>query len=298
MFNKIINYIKEKYNTKKKENNILNNLQTKTTTFQNLNKTPTLNNKGLIFKESFITTNCPDINEQKAKIISNLIPIEETFLESFYIKELLTNKEFYLIPTNKYLWIINNENYIVFYYDTLKCTIIKNNLMSKILLLNNVLIEVTGSEERINTLLDIINDKNKRTIIIDEKTSYLCGIIPKEQIINSINSGISLDNNNNIVFHTKERNYIYQKNQIENYEILLDSTIYSSKKSSTSMGSFQNNCTQISIRITTTDNQMIILPILKPNSIGTKYNIHDSIVTKNLEFATSIINKLNEYISK
>ena len=295
MFNNIIDSIKEKYNNIKRENDILNSLTNTTTTFQNLLPIPELTNQSSEFRISYITNNCPDINEEKAKLISKLIPINETFLSIFYSKEILTNQEYYLIFTNKYLWIMNKEKYGTFYYNNLICSIIKNNIMSKILLLNNTLIEINGNENKINEFIQLINNPNIREQIIREKESYLCGITPITQIINSVGSGISYDINKTIIFHTKEKNYKYQIQEIENYEILLDNQVYSSKKTALSktIGSFQNDCYQISIRITTFNKEIIILPILLPNTFGTKYNSHDNILQKNLEFANNILNELN-----
>lgn len=296
MLNKILNSLKNKYQEKKEENDTLNNLLETTSTFETLIPIPELSNDYLEYKTSYITNNCPDINETKAKKITKLIPIDETYLEALYAKELKTNQEYYIIPTNKYLWIINEEKYGAFYYNNLSCSIIKNNLMSKVLLLNNILLEINGTENKIEEFIKIVTNTNERNNIIQEKTNYLCGITPTYQLINSISSGITIDNNNNIVFHTKEKNYKYQINSIENYEILLDNQIYSSKKTSSSktISSFQNSCYQISIRITLKENQMIIIPILPPNTFGTKYDSHNTTFIKNLEFAKNITNKLDE----
>ena len=300
MLNELLNSLKNKYQEKREENNTLNKLLDTTSTFETLLPIPELSNNYSEYKTSYITNNCPDINETKAKTITKLIPIDETYLDALYSKELKTNQEYYIIPTNKYLWIINETKYGAFYYNNLTCTIIKNNLMSKILLLNNILLEVNGTDSKIENFIKIITNTTERNNIIQEKTNYLCGIIPTYQLINSIASGISIDNNNNIVFHTKEKNYKYQIESIENYEILLDNQVYFSKKtaSSKTISSFQNSCYQISIRITLKENQMIIIPILLPNTFGTKYDSHNSTFIKNLEFAKTITNKLDEITNK
>ena len=300
MLKELLNSIENKYKEKKYENNTLNNLLETTSTFETLKPIPKLQNDYSEYKVAYITNNCPDINEDKAKRISKLIPLEETYLSILYIKEIKTNQEFYLIPTTKYLWLINTKNYVVYYYNNLSCTIIKNNLMSKILLLNNILIEVNGTDLKIKEFIQLINNTEYRNQLIKQKSSYLCEIIPTYQKINEIGSGISIDNNKNIVFHTKEKNYKYTYDQIDNYEIMLDSQIYASKKNNLSktIGSFQNSCYQMSIRITTKNNQILILPILPPNNFGTKYEGHSSIYIKNLKFANSILNKLNEIIPK
>ncbi len=300
MFKELLNTIGNKYDTIKKENDNLNNLMNQTTTFKNLFKIENLNIEPSEHRIAFITADSPDINTDKAILISKLIPINETIIYSYYSKELLTNIEYYLIFTDKYLWVINQNNYGAFQYQQLTSQIIKNNLMSKIILLNNILLEINGNDTKINNLINIINNNQIREQMIKEKTNYLCNTTPIYQQINSIYSGISIDNNNNIVFHTKNRNYKYNICDIDNYEILLDNQIYSSKKynQSKSIGSFQTSCYQITLRITTKQNEMITVPILEQNSLNTKYTSHDSTFKKNLEFANKLTNKLNEITPK
>ena len=293
MFNQLLKNIQNKYTTMKQENDNLDTLLNQTTTFQNLFPLPLLKDNYLEQRISFIQNNCPDINEEKAKIISNIIPIQETYLEVFYAKEIISNKEYYLIPTNKYLWIISQTSYGAYSYQNLSCQVIKNNLMSKIILILNVLLEVNGSSQKIETLINIINDSTIRNSIIQEKTKYLLGITPIYQKINKLNAGLSIDSNNNIVFHNKEDSVKCTPNEITNYEILLDNQVYFSKSSSSSstMSSFNTSCFQINIRITT-PNKIFTIPILEPNSFGTKYNNHDSNFTYSINFAKEIISKI------
>ena len=300
MFKDLLNSIEEKYNNIKEENNNLNNLLKTTTTLKNLFPIPNNVTEVSLFRVSFITNECPDINTDRAKIIANLIPINETYLTALYAKELLTNQEYFIIPTNKYLWFINTKSYGAYKYNNINCTIIKNNLMSKTILLNNILFEINGSNNIIDNLLNIIQNEEYREKKINEKTTYLCGIIPIYQQINEIESGISIDKNNTIVFHSKEKNYKCNINDIDNYEILLDNQVYTSKNitSTTSIGSFQNSCYQINLRITLKDNTIISIPILEQNTFGTKYNSHETTFKKNIEFAQKIIDKIKELSPK
>ena len=291
--------ITDKVNTIKKENNLYKELLETTTTFQNLYPIQELNKDILQHKVSLITSDCPDINKEKAISISKLIPISETYLTVIYAIEIKTQKEYYIVPTNKYFWVISKNTYGIYQYQNLNCKIIKKNLMSKIILLNNILLEVTGNDIKINNLIAIITDSNFREKIIIEKTNYLCDIIPIYQKINTIQSGISLDANNNIVFHNKNQNYRCTPNDIIFYEILLDnSVIASNKNTNNKIINFQNGCYQITIRITTKDNQTIIMPILEPNAFNNKYQQHDTIFQTNLKFAQELIEKLKELMPK
>ena len=294
MFKEFMNNLTDKINTIKENNNHYKELLQTTTTFTDFFPIPDLNITPSYHRITTITTECPDINKEKAILISSLIPIEETFILITYAKEIKTNKEYYLIPTNKYLWVINQNTYGAYPYDKMPCQIIKNNLMSKTILINNILLEITGNDTKISTLISILTNNQERDNIIKEKTKYLCGITPIYQNINAIYSGISIDNNKNIVFHTKENNYLYNYLDISHYEILLDNSVIfsTSNVTNTKITNFQNNCYQISIRIITKDNNTINMPILEPNSFNTKYQRNDTIFQKNLNFAKELIDKL------
>lgn len=294
MFKNILNNIQDKYNNIKQENAILDQLLKTTTTFQNLFPISTQNIESQEHKVAYILENCPDINEKKANLITKVIPITETYLTVLYSIEIITNKEYYLIPTNQYLWVISPTHYGAFSYQNLSCQIIKNNLMSKSILLNNILLEANGNPKKIETFLNIINLPAERESIIKERINYLQGIVPIYQKINKIGSGISIDNQSNIIFHNKEENLKVKKEELLNYEILLDNQVYLSKNSisSKNITNFQNSCYQITIRITT-QNKILTLPILEPNAFGNKYNAHDTIFQNSLTFAKDITQKLN-----
>jgi len=300
MFKNIINNITtkitDKVNTIKEENNHYKELLETTTTFQNLYPIQNSTIEPSEHKINIITTECPDINKEKATLITKLIPIEETYLSINYTKEIKTNKEYYLIATNKYLWVITNTTFGAYPYQNFKCEIIKNNLMSKTILLNNILLEINGNDTKINTFISILTNPTIKETVIREKTNYLCEIIPTYQKINSINSGISLDINNNIVFHNKVQNLKCTSTDILYYEILLDNSVLFSSKNDTSkkITNFQSSCYQISIRIGFKNNPPIIIPILEPNAFNTKYQRTDTIFQTNLKFAQEIITKLSE----
>ena len=165
--------------------------------------------------------------------------------------------------------------------------------MSKVVLLMNILLEINGSSDKIDTLINILNNQESRNKIIQEKTKYLLGIIPIYQKINKLNAGLSINKEDILVFHNKEESLKCTPQELINYEILLDNQVYFSKNSSMkkNMTSFNTSCYQISIRITT-KNTVFIIPILEANSFGTKYTNHDSNFTYSINFAKEIINKL------
>lgn len=294
MLKEFVNNIKNKYDTINKENTMLENLLTTTTTITNLFPIENNSSNYSDYIISFITNNSPDINTEKAKIINNIIPQTEIYIDVYYTKEIKTNKEYFLILTTNYLWIINKTNYGAYNFYSLNVSIVKNNLMSKIILLNNVLFEINGTNTKIEKFINFINNKDYREQEINNAFKQFCGISPTYYLRNKNGVGISIDNNNNnIVFHDKKNNYLYNINDIKYLEILLDNTIYFSTNNETSgkIGTFQTNCYSISLRINV-DNLQIIIPILEQNTNGNKYNINDTIFTENINFTKEIINKI------
>ena len=290
----IINSIQEKINNIKKDNEEYNIKLNNSQILTNLNPIPDNNNEIISYKIEEIIKNSPDINKEKAIIINKLIPIEETYLTSIYAKEIKTNKEYYIIPTNKYIWIVTTNEYLIIKYPNKEiCYIVKNILMGKIINLNNVILEITGNDNFINNFINIINNSEYRNNIIKEKTNYLCGIIPKYQLIDENRNGISLDNKNNIVFHTKNDNYKCKIEEIENYELLEDNSIIFSKKlnSSSRITSSKTSCYNIGLRITT-NNKILTIPLLEPTTFKSSYTKLDKEYQNKIKFANEIIEKI------
>ncbi|MEE3344210.1 MAG: hypothetical protein VZS44_08990 [Bacilli bacterium] len=292
MFDKLVN----KINTIKEESKNLTEQLDKSEVLINLTPLPDISKIPITKDTEQIISMCPDLNNEKAIIISKVIPVEETYLDIFYIKEIITNIDYWLVLTNKYIWFINDKSYGILPYQNIKeCNIIKNNLMSKSININKIIFEINGNENKINNIISLLTNNEYRNKKIEEKTNYLCGITPIFQLINNIKSGISVDNNNNIVFHSSTENYKTTPNDITNYEVLVDNASILSKNQerNTSINSFTTGCYSISLRITT-KTKTLLIPILEQNSLGKKYNIHDSTYEKNINFAKQIINKLNE----
>ena len=299
MSNNFIDNIKNKLKNIKEENNNYNNLIETSTIFENLTN---INIQNEVFNENkvhWILNNCPDLNKDKANIIANLIPKNETLLAIIFTKEIKTNTEYWLVATSKSIWIANTEKYkTISYQDIQYCTIIKNNLLSKIININNILLEANGNNEKINNFLKIILSEENRSKEIEKETKYLCGIVPIYQKINENNIGISIDCNKNIVFHLNNNNYKYNISEITNYELLIDRNpiITKNQISKKNITGFQNKCNSITLKITL-QNAIIEMPILKLDSLGRNYSINDTKFLKSMNFGKEIINKLEE-ISK
>lgn len=296
MFKKLANSIKEKINNYKEEDAKYQQLLQTSSPIKSLYPLTVSNDKIQEHKIKYITYNCPDINEEKATIITKLIPLQETLLEAYYSKDIITQKEYFIIPTNYRLWIISTEGYITYSLTQSNISIIKNNLMSKVILLNNTLFEINGSNDKITKLLSILTNPEERQNIISKETAYLCGITPIYQKINSLHSGISLDQQNNIVIHTKDNSYKCQVTEITNYELMLDNHTYLSKESykKTSLGMAKTSCYKMTLRLTINNANQIEMTILEQSDFNTKYESTGSTYQTNLAFAIEIIDKIKD----
>jgi len=162
--NKKISTINQKVNTIKEENNHYKELLETTTTFQNLFSIPELNNKPSEHKITIITNESPDINKEKATLISKLIPINETFLTTIYSKEIKTNQEY-----REYIDKYNLENY-------LNGNIVRTNPADISEKMNNEIIDL--AKKTINLLnntglstIDFLYDQKRKKLYIDEINS-------------------------------------------------------------------------------------------------------------------------------
>ena len=290
MFKGLINNISETIKRKENENNLYNQLLNNSLTIGTLNPIPTIDKKNITISYENILNICPDLNDSKALIIQGILPIDELYLTIMYAKECKTNTEYFLVPTTKYLRVINTNGHICYNYEGLNISIIKNNIMSKVLNLNNILLEVNGTEESINNFINIINNNNYRNTLINDKINTFCGIIPNKRFINNIESGITSDMDKEIVFHTKDFNYRYNINEIVNYELMLDNNVIVERKSNNRarLTSNKNSCYEMNIRITTNAKSFII-PILPRSSFSKLYPGTSTTYIDNLNFAKNIL---------
>lgn len=299
LFNKVNNII----NTKKEENRLYNELLNKSLKFDSLQNIVTYNNILNEGKWEEILELCPNLNIDKAKLINSLIPINETYLKIIYTTQKIDNHNYIIILTNKYIWILDKEKYLVInYQDVTIFDIISKSLMSQIVNFNHIILEIDTTQNNLNEIYNLIKDENYKNIIIKEKTKYLCGITPTYQKLNKINSGISIDNNQTIIFHNKKiNNYACKYQNIKNYEVLEDNIVVLKKKTdeySHNLTSVKQTCINIIMRITLNDGTQFNITILEPTTFNSNYNHQDTIYIKNINFAKEIVNKLDSLAPK
>ena len=299
MFKQLLTKVQNKYKEKLEENEKYNELLNKVNTLPNFyNYSYSQNNKPTISYKLLMDI-CPDLNENDAIIIREVIPINELVLSCIYANECKTNVKFYFIATTKYLWLINKEGYLKYNYQDLTIEIIKNSMLSKTILLSNMLFSINGSNEMLIEFIKLLQDSNYREDKINKKLEILCNTIPTIYYLNDIASGISIGTKNEVVFHTKTFHYKYNMKEIINYELLLDNTVIEEKKSThrNRITANKNSCYEMMIRITT-DNNIFYIPILEKNAFSSLYSSTSKEFREGKEFASNIINILDALDNK
>lgn len=288
-----------------KVNNKFHDIQEETVQYKNLlNTTGVVSGLYNISKDekdctiswTDIVEECPDLNEEKAALIRRLLEVDEVYLTIMYSRECRTNKEYFLIPTNKCFWIISLEGYLQISYEELgKASTIKNNLMSKVILLSNILFLVNGGDERVDNFMKIVNDSKYREDISFQKLEKFCGIVPVKSYINDLGTGISIGLNEKIVFHTNEINYRCNVKDIKNYELLLDDNVVREKKQNMRirLTTGKSSCYQMNIRIST-DTKTFLLPIIEKGVFGEFYQSNSETFINGKNFADKIMDILDE----
>ena len=299
MFKQLLTQVQKKYKEKVKENEKYNELLNKVSTLPKFyNYSNTENNKPTISYKLLMNI-CPDLNENDAIILRKVIPIDELILSCVYANECKTNVKFYFVATTKYLWLINTEGYLKYNYQDLTIEVIKNSMLSKTILLSNMLFNINGTNEMLLAFVKLFQDSNYREDEINKKLEILCDTIPRIFYLNDLGAGISIGTNNEIVFHTKTFHYKYNIKDINNYELLLDNTVIEEKKSMhrNRITANKNSCYEMTIRITT-DNNTFFIPILEKNAFSSLYSSTSKEFRENIEFASNIIDILDDLDNK
>ncbi len=238
---------------------------------------------------------CSDLNEGDAVLIRGLLPIDEICLSCLYASECKTGIKFYFVATTKYLWLINKGGYLKYHYQDLTVDVIKNGMLSKTLLLGNMLFNVHGIHEVLLDFVKLFQDANYREELIQKKLGIFCGTVPTVFYLNHIGSGISIGQNREIVFHTKEFHYKYNISDIKNYELLLDDMVVREKKSNRRgrLTANKNSCYEMVLRVTVSD-QIFLVPILEKTAFMSLYSSTSVEFMESKVFADKLVNLLDD----
>ena len=299
MFKELVNKVQEKYQQRREDEAKYQELLTSCTTLPQFYSLPNIDKKTFTISYKPLMEGCPDLNESDAIVVRGLIPMDEVCLFCLYATECKTNLRFYFVATTSYLWLINKNGYLKHPYQGLIATKIKEGLMSKTILIGNMLFNIHGLEDTMNEFIRLFQDTNYQSTMLQHQLQFFCNTKPRICYLNDLASGLSIGEHNEIVFHTKQFHYKYDIADIENYELLLDDMVVREKrnKRSTRLTANKSSCYQMSIRITAY-NQMFLLPILEKTAFSNVYSSTSIAFIDNKKFADTIINLLDELDEK
>lgn len=295
MLKQFFSGIQDKYKKMQDEENKYQELLPKVFTLPKFYSFAPINKKQITISYKPLMNMCVDLNEAAAVVVRGIIPVDEIVLSCLYATECKSNLKFYFVATTKYLWLINTDGYLKYNYIDLTVSIIKNNLMSKTLLMGNMLFNVSGVSEYILEFIKLFQDINYRNEVISKKIQIFCGTVPKVFYLNNIESGISVGFNSEIVFHTKAFHYKYNIREIQNYELLLDDIVVREKKSNRRgrLTANKNSCYEMILRVTA-NNQKFVIPILEKTAFTSLYSSTSVEFMENKAFADKLVDLLDD----
>lgn len=298
MFKELVGKIKDKISEVNQNIEEYQKLLVGAEVINGLLQLPTEVNQNNRIDPNDIVNNCPDLNEAKAKLIINLIPMGELPLVVIYSKEVKSNMEYYFVPTTRCIWIINQYGYMKLEYPNVTMRIIKGGLMSKSVYFNNHMLEMNG--DKVEYFSNLINNPEFRNQEITNKNATLCGINPTLRIINNIGTGISIDDQKNIVFHTKDLNKKYHISELDNYELFIDNnaTIEKRTKMKTRITAGKSSCYEMKFRITAKTGESFFMQILPRSTFEKMYQNTNQAYIDSFKFAREIIDILDELNEK
>ncbi len=299
MFKQLLNGVRNQYKKMQEEAARYQDLLGKVFTLPKFYHFSPIDKKQLTVSYKLLMDMCADLNERDALIIRGLIPMDEVVIFCFYAIECKTNLKFYFVATTKYLWLINADGYLKYNYQDLVIDIVKNGMLSKVLLLGNMLFNVNGINEDLLQFVRLIQDISYRLELINQKLQMFCNTIPLVFYLNDIGSGISIGTKNELVFHAGDVHNKYNICEIKNYELLLDDIVVREKRSNRRirLTANKNSCYEMMLRITTSDQEFLI-PILKKTAFMTLYSSTSVEFMKSKDFADKLINLLDDMDEK
>ena len=241
---------------------------------------------------------CPYIDESFGKLIDGITPLDETVLSVNYFTQKKDNESYVMVLTNLRIIIMDKEKYHNYNYQEItKFEIITKSIMTQIIDINDIVISLDVSQEELEIIYNLITNNDYRNNYILEKSKYLCGIRPVYQRLNKISSGITIDDNKNVVFHDKKiNNYLCKYDDILNYEVLEDNTPVLKRKTNESshmMTFSKKECMHMTLRVTLNNNQVFEINILEPTTFNSIYSHTDSRYTTEFDFVKAIVDKLD-----
>lgn len=296
------NAVKEAAKEKKTAIQEFDLLKTKSEHIGPMQKLVQNNNEPQIGKEQLILNMCPNINVEQAKLVNTIIPIEETIINVKASKEAKTLIEYIFVVTNVNLWILNQNEYITYEFNAIKnFEIISKGVMSQSVKFNDNAWVISGSEDEIKTLCEILLREDVRVMTVAAKTKYLCGIIPHKQILNMNMKGISIGDNKQIVLHNTPDNKLVSLNDIAYVQLLInDSVVLVKGKEGVDQGSMVSTpleARKMSVKVIPSMGEYVI-ETMSSNMFNKSYKREESTYINNYEYSKKLVDTIASMVEE
>jgi len=205
--------------------------------------------------------------------------------------------EYIFAITDKKLWILDQKEYMTYEFSQIKnCEIVNRGIMTQGVKFDDKAFYIDGSETDVKRFISIINDPSERTNATNKAQNYLCGIIPKKQILNVNLKGITVGTNNEVVIHNNQENKLVNLKDISYIQILINDLVEITKgKETTSISANPIEARKISVKFVFQTGEYII-DILHSSLMNTSYKNEDSTYIQNFEFAKKITDFIAELL--
>lgn len=250
--------------------------------------------------EELILIECASVNEGNAKLVNQLIPLGEYIINVRVSQEAKTLMDYIFVVTNLKLWIMSPKEYMTVPFENVKtCEIVNKSVMSQGVNFNGNAFVINGSEGEVNTFIDSIMKKDVRDRLVLEKTRYLCGVVPRKQILNKRMKGVTITDGVNVVLHNTPDNRLISLDDVEYMQLLMnDSVVLVKGKPGVDAGSMVSSpmeARKMSVKVVMKTGEYVI-ETLPQSTMNKAYKREDQVYIKNYEFARKIIDELTKLV--
>lgn len=251
-------------------------------------------------KEQMILNACLTISVENSKVVNKLIPIDETVVALRTAKEAKTEIDYIFVITDKRLWILNKNEYMIMEFGSISdCCIINKGLLTQGVNFGGNAFYFDGSESDVTKFISILMDDEIRRESTSKAISYLCGISPIRQILNINLRGISLGANGELVMHNATLNQLTRIQDVMSVQILINDTValMRGRKDSQSIVNCPQEARKMSVKVILSTGEFVI-EVMPQTMMNTSYRREESTFINNYNFCKNIVEAIANLIKE
>lgn len=298
MVNKGVESAKSAYEEKKQAQQEFELLKTRSNHIGPFSPLVVNNPEPQVGREQSILNMCLTINVENSKIVNKTIPIDETILDVKTGKEAKTEMEYAFIITDKKLWIMNKNEYMILDFESMQnFEIINKGLMSQSIKFNNNAFILDGKEADILRFGRILLDSQFRIEVEARSKAYLCEVVPVKQLINMNFKGVTFGANGELVLHNYPDNKKVDINEVVSVQLLINDTVclMRGKNDSGSITSSPMEARKMSVKFILGMGEYVI-ETMPQSMMNATHKREDTVYRSNYEFSKLIVETVSEYM--